>query len=249
MFRKFVLTAFLVLAIGLTVACSGPETTADVAPTATALTEAPTAAPTEAPTAEPTPEPTVEATEAPAQAPAAAEGEATYVVDTEASTLVWFGSKPIGISETGTVQIADGSLTFDGDQFVSGSMVIDMQTIETTSQSGGMAEQLVGHLSSDEFFGVTTYPTATLVIKSAQPTEVANQYLVTGDITIKETTQEIEFLTDVTVEEDSLTATAEIVLDRAAFDVRYGSDSFFDNLGDELISDEMELTVTLVAAR
>jgi hypothetical protein len=41
---------------------------------------------------------------------------------------------------------------------------------------------------------------------------------------------------------------AEIVVDRAVFDVRYGSGSFFDNLGDDLISDEMEITVNLVAA-
>lgn len=138
-------------------------------------------------------------------------------------------------------------MSFDGDQFVDGTITIDMTTIATTSQSGGMAEQLVGHLSSDDFFGVETYPTSILVIKSAEPTDVDNQYLVKADLTIKETTGEIEFTTDVTVGDGTLTATADIVFDRAEFNVQYGSGSFFDNLGDKLINDEVEMTVTLVA--
>ena len=41
-------------------------------------------------------------------------------------------------------------------------------------------------------------------------------------------------------------ATASIKLDRTDFDVRYGSGSFFDNLGDKPIYiDEFDLTVSL----
>ncbi|MDA9993578.1 YceI family protein, partial [bacterium] len=38
---------------------------------------------------------------------------------------------------------------------------------------------------------------------------------------------------------------ATLVLNRAKFDVRYGSGSFFDNLGDDLILDEITLEVEL----
>ena len=47
--------------------------------------------------------------------------------------------------------------------------------------------------------------------------------------------------------EGTLTANADIVFDRAAYDVRFGSGSFFDNLGDKLISDEVQMAVTIVA--
>ncbi len=166
-----------------------------------------------------------------------------------ASTVNWYGSKPIGASETGTVAIAEGQLNFAGEQLVDGTITIDMATIATSSQSGGMAKQLVDHLSSDDFFGVTTYPTAKLVIKSAEATATANQYTVKGDLTIKETTKEIEFVADVTAAEGLLNGTAEIIVNRADFDVRYNSGSFFSNLGDNLISDEMKLTVVLVAKK
>ncbi len=70
---------------------------------------------------------------------------------------------------------------------------------------------------------------------------------MTADLTIKETTDEIQFVTDVVVGDGTLAATADIVVDRSIYDVQYGSGSFFDNLGDDLISDEMQMTVSLVA--
>jgi hypothetical protein len=40
-------------------------------------------------------------------------------------------------------------------------------------------------------------------------------------------------------------AEAEITIDRSKYDVRYGSGSFFDNLGDKSIYDNFELDVDL----
>lgn len=269
MFLKKYIVPLLLITSLLLAACGGAEPAATEAPVAAApaaeatATEAPAAEPTatEAPAEEaaPTEEPAEEAepTEAPAEEAsateepaeeAAAEGETdSYIVDNAASSVTWFGSKPIGASETGTVDISEGQLNFAGDQLVDGSITIDMATIATTSQSGGFAEQLVGHLSSDDFFGVATYPTAKLVLKSAEPTGTANQYNVTADLTIKETTKEIQFVADVTEADGVLNGNAEIIVNRADFDVQYGSGAFFSNLGDELISDEMTITVVLVA--
>ena len=39
--------------------------------------------------------------------------------------------------------------------------------------------------------------------------------------------------------------TAKLVFDRSKYDVRYGSGSFFENLGNRLILDDIELEVTL----
>ena len=39
---------------------------------------------------------------------------------------------------------------------------------------------------------------------------------------------------------------AELGLDRSKFDVRYGSDSFFDNLGDNVILDDFTMRIHLV---
>lgn len=260
MFRKSQLLVLTIVALLVFAACAAPtqqagqEAEAEAAPT-----EAPAPEATEASEEEAAEEPAEEtaseeaseetAAEEPAEEAAAEEGETvTYAVDTAASTVQWFGSKPVGSSESGVVAISEGQLTFAGSELVEGMMVIDMTSIESTDLSGNMKNMLEDHLKSDEFFGVETYPTATLVLKSAEPTDVENQYTVVADLTIKETTDEITFVTDVVVGDGTIEATAEIVIDRSIYDVRYGSGSFFSNLGDDLISDEMELTVSLVAA-
>lgn len=235
MYRNSILLVITLFTLLIFAACGG------AAPQASEEAEA---APIEAPAAESAEDTGVESTEE----TASAEGEAaTYTVDTQASTVEWHGSKPVGSSESGTVAVAEGQLSFAGSTLVEGFVMIDMTSIETTTQGGDMKGMLEGHLKSDEFFGVETYPTATLIIKSAEPTDIENQYAVVADLTIKETTDEIEFITDVVVGAGTLEATANIVVDRSIYDVRYGSGSFFSNLGDDLISDEMELTVSLVA--
>ncbi|MCB0044495.1 MAG: YceI family protein [Caldilineaceae bacterium] len=228
----------------------------------TAPTEAPAeeAAPTEAPAeeAEPTEAPVEEETadeeSAEEEAAPAEEGDAevadgvvVYTVDPEASLIEWYGYRPAGGEERGTVNIADGQFSVDGDQLVDGSFTIDMTSIIAHSQSGNMKDMLEGHLKSDEFFGVETYPTATFVITAVEPTDVENEYAVTGDLTIKEATAPVEFTALVTEDAETLSASAVIIVDRSVYDVRYGSGSFFDNLGDDLISDDMEITISLAA--
>ncbi len=168
----------------------------------------------------------------------------TYLVDNEASRVVWNGAKPIGSSHQGIVDIMEGMMVIAGQDLVESLFVIDMTTIISTD---GSPQRLINHLKSEDFFEVQTFPTASLVIKSAEPTDVDNQYLAIADLTIKEITNEITFITDVTMEEGSITATSDIIFDRALFDVRYGSGFFFDNLGDNMINDEVILNVTLVA--
>ena len=112
--------------------------------------------------------------------------------------------------------------------------------------SGGGAKKLEGHLKSDDFFGVANHPTASFVITKVAPRGTEGSYKVTGDITIKGTTKEIRFNTQLTEEMGHTVAVADLELDRTDFGLRYGSGSFFDNLGDKTIYDEFELSIRLV---
>ena len=68
-----------------------------------------------------------------------------------------------------------------------------------------------------------------------------NDFDVKADITIKGITKAIAF----TVTIDGNTATSNIKIDRTEFNIRYGSGSFFDGLGDNMIYDEFNLIVNL----
>ncbi|MEM1322944.1 MAG: YceI family protein [Bacteroidota bacterium] len=166
-------------------------------------------------------------------------------VDTNASQVIWKGYKVTG-SHEGTVQLKNGSLDYDNGQLTGGSFEIDMTTINCTDLQGDYKGQLEGHLKSADFFGVENYPTAKFVITKVISRGKPGDYKITGNLTIKETTKEVKFQTTVNESGAAKTAKGKLTIDRSEFDVRYGSGSFFDNLGDKTIYDEFDLEFTLV---
>lgn len=165
--------------------------------------------------------------------------EETVPVKTEESKVTWKAYKVTG-SHTGTVDLKEGSLIFDDATLTGGEFVVDMTSLVSTDLQGEYKQKLEGHLKSDDFFGVADNPTSKLVFTEVKSSG-KNSYEVTGDLTIKGITKPVTF--DVSVYGSKATATMKI--DRAQYDVRFGSGSFFDNLGDKTIYDEFDLVVDL----
>jgi len=166
-------------------------------------------------------------------------------VNTKKSVITWKGYKVTGQHE-GTLEIKNGNLNFDKGNLKGGSFDIDMTSIASTDLSGGTADKLNGHLKSPDFFGVEKFPTAKFVITKVISRGAKGDYKIVGNLTIKETTKEIKFNAKVSEEGGVKTATADVTIDRTDFDVRYGSGSFFDSLGDKTIYDEFDLSIKLV---
>ncbi|KRO66300.1 MAG: lipid-binding protein [Cryomorphaceae bacterium BACL11 MAG-121128-bin16] len=160
-------------------------------------------------------------------------------INTKNSTVLWKGNKVTG-SHEGVIKIKSGLLKFNKEELIGGEFEIDMNSLVCTDLSGEYKGKLEGHLKSDDFFGVTKFPTATLKIKKVIK-QKGNIYECTGDITIKGKTEVVQFNT--TLNKNS--ATAKIKIDRTKFDVKYGSGSFFDGLGDNMIYDEFDLNINL----
>jgi polyisoprenoid-binding protein YceI len=161
-------------------------------------------------------------------------------VDASKSTINWVGKKVTG-SHEGTITLKEGTLIFKGKKLVGGNFTVDMTTINTTDLEGKGKANLDGHLKSDDFFGVEKFPTATLVFKSIGD-KGNGVYSVTADLTIKGKTESIKF--DITVGKN--TAETTLKVDRTKYDIKYGSGSFFSDLGDKTIYDDFDLTVKLV---
>ncbi len=177
------------------------------------------------------------------------EGEvAAYNIDTKESVINWKGYKVTG-QHYGTVMLESGKLEYDGDMLVGGEFAIDMTTIAVGDLEGEYQKKLEGHLKSDDFFGAENYPTAKFVITEVISRGKPGDYRISGDLTIKESTNPIKFNAMVKEEGGKRIATADITIDRSEYDVRYGSGSFFDNLGDKTIYDEFDLSVQLVTKK
>ena len=167
------------------------------------------------------------------------ESDGFYRIDTKESSVKWEASKVTGSTHQGTVTLSEGGLQVDTGVISGGKFTIDMTTINVTDLDGGMKAKLEGHLNSEDFFATEKFKTANLTIISADASTVK------ANITIKGITQEISFPVDLKVADGSVTASATIEIDRSKFDVRYGSDSFFDNLGNKAINNMIKFEVTL----
>lgn len=163
----------------------------------------------------------------------------TKNINIKESQVNWKGKKVTG-SHEGTIQLKDGHFKVEDGKLIGGEFVIDMTSITVTDLTGENKEKLEGHLKSEDFFGVDKYPTSKLVITSVAKKDNGS-YRVVGNLTIKETTKPITF--DLDWKENSASTTLSI--DRSKYNVRYGSGSFFDNLGDNTIYDNFDLVVNL----
>jgi polyisoprenoid-binding protein YceI len=160
--------------------------------------------------------------------------------DTTASKLLWLGEKVTG-QHSGTVKLQSGWLNWQDNKIVSGEFNINMKTL-TESENN---QQLSGHLKSDDFFGVVKFPIAKLVITGSTPFDKGSG-VVTGTLTIKESTNPIEFKATMQKKDEGTWFFANITVDRTKYNIRYGSGSFFDNLGDKTIYDDFNLKVNLL---
>lgn len=163
-----------------------------------------------------------------------------YKVDVNMSTLKWTGKK-VGGSHFGHINLKSGELTISNNMVVKGVFIIDMKSITNDDlKSKDLNKKLVDHLKSDDFFGVEKFPMAKLEITSSTPLNKGETDIM-ANLTIKKKTHPISFKGT----KNGKILAATLVVDRAKYDVRYGSGSFFENLGDKLIYDDFTIEVRL----
>ena len=160
-------------------------------------------------------------------------------INTEKSTLKWIGEKITTSQHSGSLNFKSGEMTFKDGLVVSGNFIVDMTSISVEDISGSGKKRLEGHLKSDDFFSVDKHDKALLSIKGSKKTDKG--FLVDANLTIKDLTHPIQF-NMVSIEGGY---NADLVFDRSKYNVRFRSGSFFENLGDKLIIDDIVLSSEL----
>ncbi len=173
----------------------------------------------------------------------------TYKIDTQKSNIEWTGKKVLG-QHNGEIKLASGTIITEDNVPAKGSFAINMASISnkdlTDDDSKG---KLLGHLKSEDFFGVDKHPQAQFV--TTKITKAGNGAItVAGNLTIKGITNPVSFPATYTVSGNTLTAkAANVKVDRTKYNIKYASKSFFDTIGDKAIDDEFTLNITLVATK
>ena len=166
-----------------------------------------------------------------------------YVTIPAETTITWTGHKPTG-SHTGTIKVSKGELSLENGDIQSGNFTIDMASLKDSENNA----KLEKHLKSADFFEVETYPNATFEITDMDST--ADKSMISGNLTLKDTSNNISFPIAVATSGDTLTVTSDkFTIDRSKWNVKFQSKSFYDDLGDKFIDDDIELTIVMKAKK
>lgn len=168
-----------------------------------------------------------------------ANAEHLLQVNLTSSKIEWIGTK-VTTHHNGTINIKSGELKVDGDQLVGGSFIIDMPSLIAMDGDENSNNKLTGHLKSDEFFDVSKFPESKFEITAVKPfsgsvvldselgQEEISEYkvsdpnvIVSGNLTIKDVTKNIEFPAKVSANGTGVSALAKFSIDRTQWGINY----------------------------
>jgi polyisoprenoid-binding protein YceI len=165
--------------------------------------------------------------------------------DAQNSKVNWKGTKVTG-EHVGTINVQGGNLVVAAGELKGGEITIDMTSIQSTDLSGEWKDKLDGHLKNEDFFDTSKFKTSSFKVTKVEK-KGKDTFNVTGDLTIKGTTKPVSTELKLVEKSGKYHLQGALTFDRTAYDIRYGSGKFFDNLGDKMIHDKVELKLDLAS--
>jgi polyisoprenoid-binding protein YceI len=165
--------------------------------------------------------------------------------DLKQAKIAWVGKKVTG-QHSGIIDLKEAHFQVDGKKFIGGEVLIDMSTIKILDiEDPERLKKLTDHLNSEDFFATAKYPVAKLKITALKPLS-KDSFEVTGDLTIKNKTNKINFIADIMWHGENIHAVGKMSVDRTLYDIKYKSAKYFADLGDKMISDNFEISFELI---
>jgi len=185
-----------------------------------------------------------------------ANGAGETVALDSGSTVAWRGFKTYVQSEhLGTVNVQEGTFEVADDKLVGGTITIDMNSITCTDlEDEGKRGYLEGHLKSQDFFFVDSFPTAVFeIVEVLDPSEATKYSTVTGNLTLRGTTNSITFPAEISVGESGVKFMAPTFsIDRTLWGAKFhdrDDATIAESLKDDLIDHSIELTIKVKATK
>ena len=190
------------------------------------------------------------------QQAAAATGK-EYVIDSNSSIVNWRATHKGGFAPRyGSLRLSEGNVAVENGALTGGTFTIDINSlwVDTASvtEKDKKAVDLQNHLKSPDFFNAAKYPAAKFVITGIAPydsskvkslTEGATN-LVSGNLTIKDSTINITFPARILVSNSEVNITAKFSVDRTSWGLTFGTEG---NPADWLISKDFDFGLDVKA--
>ncbi len=143
-------------------------------------------------------------------------------INKEQSEVAW-SAKSVSGGHFGKVGIKDAKVFFQGGKLTGGYVTMNMQNItvdDITDEEG--KTNFIGHIANEDFFEVNLYPEAKFVITEVKP-DKENEFLVTGDLTIKNITQPTTTSVKIVERNQKKFAETTMNIDKTLFGIEYGA--------------------------
>ena len=162
-------------------------------------------------------------------------------IDTTRSEITWLGAKVTGTHDGG-FNVFDGAVYRNGDTVTGVELTIDATSIWSDN------DRLTGHLKSEDFFEVETYPEATFRADAFEPIAPADSvewaeatHRISGVLTMRDQSNRITFPARIAITEDAVEADADFLIERSQWGLTYPGKP------DDLIQEEVRLKFDVVA--
>ncbi len=156
-------------------------------------------------------------------------------IDRSQSSVSWRGAKVTGAHDGG-FNTFDGTVTVNEGTVTGVNVMIDMNSIYSDN------DRLTGHLLSEDFFSAPTYPEGRFEATSFTVADSDSAtHMVTGNLTMRGTTNSVTFPANITVTADRVSAEADFIIDRQNWGIVYAGQP------DDLINDEVRIMFDIVA--
>jgi hypothetical protein len=132
-----------------------------------------------------------------------------------------------------------------------GIFSINMNSMRSTDKASAIGRKEVDDkLKSEDFFAVSKYPTATMLVKQIVLEQASATFRVSGELTIKGVTKPIEFTTIMKQNGSRIVATAKTNISRTKWNINHQPEPTFLNpfklLQDKLVDDDIQVNLELV---
>ncbi len=173
-----------------------------------------------------------------------------YEISTETNYVEWTGSKFGGQEHYGKVYIVEGGFEIQNKMITSGKIVMDMSNITVDDlEDEEENAKLLGHLKSNDFFGVEEHPTAVFDVNRSYGSDVEGELqTLVGKLTIKGISKDIRFDIQLLPNGDGIILNAPFTFDRTEFGIKFKSKRF-DKVTDMFINDNVEINAKLIGEK
>lgn len=175
--------------------------------------------------------------------------DVVYQLDVKKSKLLW---KAPHNRHYGFILFNSGTLSnFTAGWPTRGTFSINMNSMRSMDESlPGGRKKVDDKLRSEDFFAVSKHPAAYMVVNQIIPERKLATFKVYGELTIKGVTNPIEFTTIMKQNGSTITATANMTIDRTKWNIDHQPQptylDFVARVKDSLIDDEIPVSLELV---